>query len=88
MRTQYYTAASLDGFIATVDDSLEWLFPLGIALARRPAFSDNSNMTRSRDGERVVSRNPSIARSWVAHNLRLLSLHYGTPIAAVCQLIG
>jgi dihydrofolate reductase len=28
-RTQYYTAASLDGFIATVDDSLEWLFPLG-----------------------------------------------------------
>ena len=29
MRTQYYTAASLDGFIATTDDSLEWLFPLG-----------------------------------------------------------
>jgi len=29
MRTQYYTAASLDGFIATPDDSLEWLFPLG-----------------------------------------------------------
>ncbi len=29
MKTQYYTAASLDGFIATVDDSLEWLFPLG-----------------------------------------------------------
>ena len=29
MRTQYYTAASLDGFIATADDSLEWLFQLG-----------------------------------------------------------
>lgn len=29
MRTQYYTAMSLDGFIATLDDSLEWLFPLG-----------------------------------------------------------
>jgi dihydrofolate reductase len=29
MKTQYYTAASLDGFIATPDDSLEWLFPLG-----------------------------------------------------------
>ena len=29
MRTQYYTAASLDGFIATVDDSLAWLFPVG-----------------------------------------------------------
>ncbi len=29
MKTQYYTACSLDGFIATEDDSLEWLFPLG-----------------------------------------------------------
>jgi dihydrofolate reductase len=29
MKSQYYTAASLDGFIATTDDSLEWLFPLG-----------------------------------------------------------
>lgn len=29
MKTQYYTAASLDGFIATEDHSLEWLFPLG-----------------------------------------------------------
>ncbi|MEZ0390461.1 MAG: dihydrofolate reductase family protein [Verrucomicrobium sp.] len=29
MKTQYYTATSLDGFIATEDDSIEWLFPLG-----------------------------------------------------------
>ena len=29
MKTQYYTATSLDGFLATEDDSLEWLFALG-----------------------------------------------------------
>jgi dihydrofolate reductase len=31
MKTQYYTASSLDGFIATVNHSLEWLFQLGEA---------------------------------------------------------
>ena len=29
MKTQYFTATSLDGFNATEDDSLDWLFPLG-----------------------------------------------------------
>ena len=39
MKTQYYTACSLDGFIATTDDSLEWLFPLGdINDTSYPAF--------------------------------------------------
>ncbi|MFN8573071.1 MAG: GNAT family N-acetyltransferase [Gemmatimonadaceae bacterium] len=39
MKTQYYTATSLDGFIATPDDSLEWLFPLGdLASTGYPEF--------------------------------------------------
>lgn len=29
IKTQYYATTSLDGFIATEDDSLDWLFPLG-----------------------------------------------------------
>jgi dihydrofolate reductase len=29
LKTQYYTATSLDGFIATDDHSLDWLFALG-----------------------------------------------------------
>lgn len=39
MKTQYYTSCSLDGFLATEDDSLDWLFPLGdIEQTSYPAF--------------------------------------------------
>jgi dihydrofolate reductase len=39
MKTLYFTATSLDGFIATEDDSLDWLFPLGnINDTSYPAF--------------------------------------------------
>lgn len=39
MKTQYFTATSLDGFLATEEDSLEWLFPLGdLGESSYPAF--------------------------------------------------
>jgi dihydrofolate reductase len=38
-RTQYYTAATLDGFIADADHSLEWLFQFGESMTEDfPAF--------------------------------------------------
>lgn len=38
-KTQYYTSTSLDGFIATEDDSLDWLFSLGdVGASSYPAF--------------------------------------------------
>jgi len=38
-KIQYFTATSLDGFIATKDDSLEWLFSLaGIGESSYPVF--------------------------------------------------
>jgi dihydrofolate reductase len=39
MKIQYYTATSLDGFLSTEDDSVDWLFPLGdIEQSSYPAF--------------------------------------------------
>jgi dihydrofolate reductase len=36
VKTQYYTATSIDGFIADADNSLEWLFQIGSAEDQGP----------------------------------------------------
>jgi len=42
MTTQYYTASSLDGFLATEDDSIEWLDALAdVTLTSYPGFIAN-----------------------------------------------
>jgi hypothetical protein len=42
MKTQYYTASSLDGFLADANHSLEWLFQWGdTAAGDYPGFIAN-----------------------------------------------
>jgi dihydrofolate reductase len=78
-KVQYYTATSLDGFIATEDDSLEWLFSLaGIGESSYPAFIAEVGVLAMgsttyewmvRNGERVTaetgSRWPYTQPAWV-----------------------
>jgi hypothetical protein len=76
MRTQYYTAASLDGFIATVDDSLEWLFPLGDVIETSyPEFIKGI-------GALAGSGKPLLPRPITSPSLRLVSVQqFGTGFA-------
>lgn len=64
MKTQYYTATSLDGFIADPDDSLEWLFGLG-----NPEVSDYSEFI-SHIGAIAMG---STTYEWVLNHLSTVS---------------
>lgn len=70
MKTQYYTATSLDGFIATEDDSLDWLFPLG--------DGDDSSY-RAFIAEVGALAMGSATYEWVLRNADMVSAEMGTP---------
>jgi len=69
MRTQYYAATSLDGFIATENDSLDWLFPLGdLNDSSYPAFiADVGALAMG-----------SATYEWMAHNAEKLASETGS----------
>lgn len=70
MKTQYYTASSLDGFIATEDDSLEWLFPL-------------ANLEDSSYPEFIAEVGAlamgSATYEWMVHNAAKVAAETGSP---------
>lgn len=60
MKTQYYTATSLDGFLATTDDSLDWLHAL-------PAPTEPSYTGFIRDVGAIAMG--SVTYEWVVRNV-------------------
>lgn len=70
MKTQYYTATSLDGFLATEDDSLEWLFPLAdLDATSYPAFI-------ARVGALAMG---SATYEWILHHADTVAAQAGSP---------
>ncbi len=70
MKTQFYTATSLDGFIATEDDSLEWLFSLGeLGDSSYPEFI----------AEVGALAMGSATHEWMLHNAEKVAEETGAP---------
>ena len=70
MRTQYYAAASLDGFLATVDDGLDWLFPLApLSETSFPAFV----------AEVGALATGSATYAWILRNATTVAAEAGSP---------
>lgn len=70
VKTQYYTATSLDGFIATENDSLEWLFALAdLSESSYPEFI----------AEVGALAMGSATYEWMIRNAKKLSQETGSP---------
>lgn len=75
MKTQYYTASSLDGFLATEDDSLDWLFPLGSL--------DNSSYPEFIAGVGALAMG-SATYEWMLRNADAVAKETGSPWPYTC----
>ncbi|ENW91701.1 dihydrofolate reductase family protein [Acinetobacter dispersus] len=70
MKVQYFAASTLDGFIATEDDSLEWLFALGeLDNSSYPTFIANV-------GALVMG---SATYEWILNNAEQVAAETGSP---------
>lgn len=70
MKVQYFAASTLDGFIATEDDSLEWLFALGeLDNSSYPTFIANV-------GALVMG---SATYEWILNNAKQVAAETGSP---------
>ncbi|ENU23791.1 hypothetical protein F993_01945 [Acinetobacter proteolyticus] len=70
MKVQYFAASTLDGFIATEDDSLEWLFALGeLYNSSYPTFIANV-------GALVMG---SATYEWILNNAEQVAAETGSP---------
>lgn len=88
MKTQYYTASTLDGFLATEDDSIDWLFPLGdlnsssypgfIAEVGALAMGSSTYEWIARNADTVASQTgsawPYTQPAWVFSNRKLSAI--------------
>lgn len=70
MKTQYYVASTLDGFIATEGDSLDWLFPLG-------SLEESSYPEFIRDVGALAMG--AATYEWMLHNAETVARETGSP---------
>src|SRR6266550_854006 len=69
MKTQYYTATSIDGFIADSDNSLEWLFGAGEGDSEAARMQDEFPQFIDEVGALAMG---STTYAWVVQHLGVL----------------
>ncbi|MEY6433113.1 dihydrofolate reductase family protein [Thioalkalicoccus limnaeus] len=76
MKTIYYTAGSLDGFLATEEDSLAWLFALGTSLEGEKGSDSGYATFIAGVGALAMG---SATYEWLLHNPEQVAAETGSP---------